>query len=248
MIFEDDSLLVVNKPAGLVVTPSETQNQLTLAELVAKDFHIDLERAGIVHRLDKDTSGLLLIAKTQEVLETLQSQFKTRTVKKEYLALCHGEVPQAGEIVGAIGRNPGDREKFVVIESGKEATTRYQLIQRFVMSAERIVEIYPDFSKIQLRKLNANRYPLFSLVRCFPLTGRTHQIRVHLKYIGHPLVGDEKYAGRKTSRLDGRWCKRQFLHAAKITFLHPKTNLEMTFEAPLPEDLQKSIELLEKVN
>lgn len=246
ILYEDDFLLVLNKPAGLVVDKSETQSEGTVEEWLEKRGQgivnsEQLARAGIVHRIDKDTSGLLLVAKTPQALENLQAQFKERIVKKEYLALVHGLVEKSGIVEGAIGRNPGNREKFIVLEEGKEAATEYQPIERLAFSVERLVEIFPEFNKIQMRKLDAKRYFNYTLVRAKPHTGRTHQIRVHLKYIGFPIVADEKYAGRKTYRLDKRWCPRQFLHAAKIGFSHPDSGKWLEFESPLPEDLERSL-------
>lgn len=240
-VYSDDFLAVLEKHPGAVVAPSQTQLGPTIAEVLVNDWKIPLDRGGIVHRLDKDTSGLLLIAKTQEVLEALQAQFKERTVKKEYLCLVHGFLETSGTIEGAIGRNPGDREKFVVSPDGKAATTKYSPIQKYELSIESKQRIFAEFNKIQNRKLERSNYGQFTLVRCFPLTGRTHQIRVHLKYIDHAIVGDIKYGGRKTARLDGRWCKRQFLHAAKIQFIHPVTKEEMLFESGLPADLAQAL-------
>jgi 23S rRNA pseudouridine1911/1915/1917 synthase len=250
VVFEDDSLIVLDKPAGLVVDKSETQTENTLENWL-EDYPTagkNLERAGIVHRLDKDTSGLILIAKTTEALEKLQQQFQERIVKKEYLALVHGEVLKSGRIEGAIGRNPANREKFIVIEEGKEATTEYSPVKQLIMPEEKITEIFPNFNKIQLRRLFTSHYPLFTLVACQPQTGRTHQIRVHLKHIGFPIVSDEKYVGKKTYRLDHRWCPRQFLHAAKISFNHPESGKRLEFDSPLPEDLEKALENLELLN
>lgn len=239
VIFEDDQILVFDKPPGLVVDNSETQQDSTLQSYLAQNYPSNLDRMGIVHRLDKDTSGVIIVAKTQQALENLQAQFKERKTKKEYLALVHGEVKGKGVIEGGIGRNPGNREKFVVLDDGKEAVTEYSPIKRLAISEKRLVEIFPDFSKIQYRKLNALRYSLFTLVACRPLTGRTHQIRVHLKHIGFPIVSDEKYVGRKICRLDRRWCVRIFLHAAKLGFYHPKTGEWMEIESPLPKDLKE---------
>jgi len=254
VIFEDDSMLVLDKPAGLVSTPSETQKEPTLADILKSDHGVSLERGGLVHRLDKDTSGLILAAKDQASFENLQAQFADREVKKEYLALVHGFAPESGEIKGAIARNPGDREKFIVMkdlemgfDAAREASTEYQREELRVMSEEVMQSVFEGFNKIQMRKLHSSGYGKFSLIRCFPKTGRTHQIRVHLKYLGFPIIGDEKYGGRKTTRLDHRWCQRQFLHAAKISFNHPKSGEEMTFESPLAEDLQKALKNLEQV-
>lgn len=244
IIFEDQYILVVDKPAGLVVTPSETQKEISLAQILQKEYGISLERGGVVHRLDKDTSGLLVVAKTTEAFDNLQGQFKERKVKKEYLSLVHGLVEGPGKIEGSIGRNPGDREKFTVIASGKEAVTEYQPIKRLEMTDDRLQEIFSDYNKIQMRKLNTLHYNLYTLLRCYPKTGRTHQIRVHLKHIGFPIVADEKYVGRKMYRLDHRWAGRQFLHAAKIGFFHPITGEWLEFESPMPEDLEKALNYL----
>jgi 23S rRNA pseudouridine1911/1915/1917 synthase len=244
VIFEDESLLVLDKPPGLVVDNSETQKTDTLEEWL-KERGITLERGGIVHRLDKDTSGLILVAKTEAVLENLQNQFSERVVKKEYLALVHGEIKEPGVIEGNIGRNPDHREKFTVLDTGgREAVTEYAPERNFLINEERLKEIFPDFNKIQMRKLSTINYQTLTLVRCFPKTGRTHQIRVHLKHIGFPIVSDEKYVGRKMYRLDHRWCPRQFLHAAKISFKHPVSDEPMEFESKLPQDLEIALKFL----
>jgi 23S rRNA pseudouridine1911/1915/1917 synthase len=248
ILFQDDQLMVINKPPGLVVDSSETQKTGTLQEILEKDFGIQVDRGGIVHRLDKDTSGLMIVAKTQTALETLQLQFKERMVKKEYLALCHGFLEEEKTVSGSIGRNPRNRERFIVLEEGKEAETKFVPEKRLQISDIRLPTIYDAKNKNQKRRMERGDYGKFTLVRCLPLTGRTHQIRVHLKYIGFPLVGDEKYAGRKTARLDKKWCPRQFLHAAKLQFYHPVTGERLEFESGLPDDLQQVMEILEVVN
>ena len=247
ILFSDDYLMVIDKPAGLVVTPADSVKVETLSDILIREYNIQIDRGGVVHRLDKDTSGILLIAKTQQSLEQLQFQFKERMVKKEYLALSHGLLEGEEIVSGSIERNPKNREKFIVTEDGKEAETKFTPIQKYKLSEDKMEQLFTSqFNKIQRRKLERTNYGIFTLIRCFPLTGRTHQIRVHLKYLGFPIVGDEKYAGRKTARLDGRWCERQFLHAAKIYFYHPHTGETMTFESPLPEDLAKVLTYLEK--
>jgi 23S rRNA pseudouridine1911/1915/1917 synthase len=251
IVFEDDSILVLEKPPGLVVDNSETQAVGTVEEWLGKrvqgtGYRVQLERNGIVHRLDKDTSGLLLIAKTPEALENLQNQFKNRTTKKEYLVLVHGNVSEPGRVEGSIGRNPGDREKFTVLENGgKEAVTEYEPVKNYELGIKNLESWFPDFNKIQMRKLERMSYGKFTLLRCYPKTGRTHQIRVHLKHIGFPIVSDEKYVGRKMYRLDKRFCPRQFLHAAKLGFNHPASGEWIEFENKLPEDLEKALVLLE---
>lgn len=269
IIFQDDYLLVLDKPSGLVVTSSETtpfdyaqgRQQKTLEDILKTDFKINIERGGIVHRLDKDTSGLLLVGKSEEMVEKLQVQFKERTVKKEYLTLVHGWIEKAGKIDAPILRNPGNREKFIALASqtssfkAREAMTEYEPLEKLEIRPfdyaqgknSKFENIFESFNKIQVKKLERQHYGEFTLLRCFPHTGRTHQIRVHLKYIGNSVVADEKYGGRKTYRLDKRWCPRQFLHAAKLEFSHPVTGRRLIFESPLPEDLEKALEVLEKV-
>ncbi|MBI2040230.1 RluA family pseudouridine synthase [Candidatus Microgenomates bacterium] len=257
VIFEDEDILVLDKPPNLVV-------DLTLVDWLRENYHslvyhskVARQRRGVVHRLDKDTSGLLLVAKTDQAFENLQAQFKERKIKKEYLALVHGLVEKAGRVEGAIGRNPVKHDKFSVIYDGRAAVTEYEPFERLQFTRQRrgspkaagdrpsalrlrleeLQEIFHDFNKIQFRKLSTIHYNLFTLLKCQPLTGRTHQIRVHLKYIGHPIVSDEKYVGRKMYRLDKRWCPRQFLHAAKIGFFHPVSGKWMEVGSELPEDL-----------
>ena len=236
IIYEDSEILVVDKPPNLVVD--------SLADILQQDFNISLFRGGMVHRLDKDTSGVLVVAKTQGALENLQSQFKMRKTKKEYLALVHGTVLEKGKVEGNIGRNPGNREKFTVLEDGKEAITEYEPISNFKFQISNFQSIFNDLNKIQMRKLERMKYKDFTLVKCFPKTGRTHQIRVHLKYINHPVVSDEKYAGRKIFRYDKRWCPRMFLHAKKLGFFHPGTGEWMEVESQLPEDLETALKML----
>lgn len=248
ILFEDKDLLVIDKPPGIVVTPADSDQNETISDILTKDYKITLDRGGVVHRLDKDTSGILLAAKNLDSFTTLQEQFKSRNVQKEYLALVHGFIEKEGEIDAPIGRNPKDREKFVVLQGSREAQTKYIPIQKYLMSQEKIAENFPDYSKIQLKKLSNMQYSQFTLLQCHPLTGRTHQIRVHLKYLGHPIVGDSKYGGRKITRLDHRLLKRQFLHANRIEFYHPKSGEKIVFESPLPDDLKDALANLKIVN
>jgi len=237
VIYEDSDLLVIDKPPGIVVDPADSVKEKTLADILQDQFKIKLLRGGIVHRLDKDTSGILLVGKTPAALEKLQAQFKERKVKKEYVALVHGVVEESGKVEASIGRNPGNREKFIVLEEGKEAVTEYVPQKNFQFSILNFQSIFNELNKIQMRKLERMKYNQFTLLQCKPKTGRTHQIRVHLKYIGHPVVADEKYVGRKIYRLDKRWCPRMFLHAKKIGFKHPVSGEWMEMESDLPEDL-----------
>ena len=234
VIFESDDFWVVDKPAGMVVNRAQTVKRKTLqdwAEKRLRDQGIDLtgesdfnRRGGIVHRLDKATSGLLVAAKNEIAFTRLQVQFKARTVEKKYLALVHGRVvPSKGEIRFPVGRNPFNREKFGVFPGGREALTGYEAADYFSRSGKE-----------------------FSLVEAFPKTGRTHQIRVHFKALGHPIVADAKYAGRKTNRRDREWCPRMFLHAAFLAFDHPQSGKRARFKSPLPDDLAQALESLEK--
>jgi len=247
VLFEDEQILVLDKAAGIVVTPADTIQDETISDILISDFKISLDRGGVVHRLDKDTSGVLIVARTQEALENLQAQFKERIVKKQYIALAHGRLEKEEVVGGSIARNPGDREKFIVVESSetsKEAETKFVPDKNLEMKQEKLEKIFEGFNKIQMRKINSSNYQFFTLINCFPLTGRTHQIRVHLKHIGFPIVSDEKYGGRKTVRLDRRWCPRQFLHAASLELNHPRTGERMVFRSPLPDDLTQALNVL----
>jgi len=231
VIYEDDELLVINKPAGIIVNRADSVKVETVQDWAEQWFTVHsvqfadkesefAKRAGIVHRIDKETSGLLVIAKTPESFLELQRQFKERIVKKTYVALVHGAlVPPDGKIDAPIGRLPWNREHFGVIPGGKEAQTNYHCVKTFTVSGETI-----------------------TLVEVYPHTGRTHQIRVHMKYINHPVLGDYLYAGRKTSRDDRLWAQRVMLHASRISFNHPKTQIPLALEAPMPDDMNKIIE------
>ncbi|OGE64628.1 hypothetical protein A3J13_01575 [Candidatus Daviesbacteria bacterium RIFCSPLOWO2_02_FULL_36_8] len=243
IIYQDKDILVVDKPSGLVVDRSETQTTGTLENILEDEFNINILRSGIVHRIDKETSGILLVAKNTESLENLQAQFKDRKTKKEYLALVHGLLESPGRVEGGIERNPVKREKFMVSEDGKEATTDYEPISSYQFSSDSFQSVFNNLNKIQTRKLEKQNYGQFTLLRCFPKTGRTHQIRVHLKYINHPIISDEKYVGRKMYRLDKRWCPRLFLHARKIGFYHPKSKEWMELSSPVSDDLKKVLNI-----
>ncbi len=248
VIFEDDDLLVIDKPAGVVVNESETTRDQTLQSWLINFFHLPAgergigDRAGIVHRLDRDTSGVLIVAKNQASFEALQKQFKERKVSKEYLALVHGQVEAKGEINAPIGRNPKNRYKFDVVAGAREASTSWVRDSFYKTNEDFFKNLHakyaPSFKK---------DYQTFSLIRVHPKTGRTHQIRVHMRYLGHALVSDDLYTGRKFFSLDRIWCPRVFLHASTITFTHPTTNKKVTFEAPLPSELKKSLDNLVKV-
>ena len=219
VIFQDDSILVINKPSGLVVNISDTSPQDTLQDLMKDIIKIDPEdvsefaqRDGIVHRIDKDTSGLLVVAKNKDAFNYLKSQFMHRTVKKEYLAVVLGRVTEPlFEIDAPIIRNPRNRMKMAVARKGRAAMTRFELMNNFMVDEQS-----------------------FSLLKCFPETGRTHQLRVHLAALQHPIAGDQIYMTRKQLFMVGDAFKRLMLHAWKIEFKHPKLQKELFFEAPLP--------------
>lgn len=229
VILERDTFMVLYKPAFWIVNEAETtKGQRTIQEwLRGKDFSISKNfdlRSGIVHRLDKETSGLLIVAKESEAFFDLQSQFKNRQVEKRYRSLLHGKVePDTGTIDVPIGRLPWNRKRFGVLQGGRSSYSKYNIDEYYKKGDE-----------------------VLTLVNFMPKTGRTHQIRVHAKHIGHPVVADEFYAGRKTARKDRGWCPRLFLHASKIKFHDPKDGKPVVCELNLPDDLRNVLQVLEK--
>lgn len=217
IVFEDPAIIVVNKPAGLVVHPGNGNHRGTLlnALLHHTSGAADLPRAGIVHRLDKDTSGLMVAAKTLKAHTDLVRQMQSRSVKREYLALVQGEIDGAGTVDAPLARDPIHRTRRAVHPMGKPAVTHYEVLERF---------------------------PSATLVRCRLETGRTHQIRVHMKHIGHPLVGDKTYSNVRRGR--GMAFPRQALHAVRLALDHPYTGELMEWETPLAADLQALLEVM----
>ena len=213
--YEDSDIIVVNKPSGMVVHPALGNYNNTLVNALlyhCKDLSgINGEiRAGIVHRIDKDTSGLIVACKNDLAHKNLSQQFIDHKVNKIYYCLCNGVIPHnVGVINAPIGRDPESRQQMAVVEHGKEAITHFKVL---------------------------DRYEKHCLVEVKLETGRTHQIRVHMKYIGYPLVGDPIYGPRKVVGNNG-----QFLHAKKLEFYHPRTNELMSFESPLPDYFEKQI-------
>jgi 23S rRNA pseudouridine1911/1915/1917 synthase len=209
IVHEDGEVLVIDKPAGLVVHPGSGNWEGTM--LNALLHHVpavrDLPRAGIVHRLDKETSGLLVVAKTEAAQAALVRQLQARTVKRTYLAVVRGKIAAAGTVDAPIGRHPVQRTKMAVVAGGKPAVTHYRVRERFAAH---------------------------TLLECDLETGRTHQIRVHLASIGHPLEGDPVYAGRAP-----RTFARQALHAWKLAFVHPASGAAVSFESPIPPDMRE---------
>ncbi len=214
ILYEDEDVIVVNKARGMVVHPAAGVSRGTLVNALLAHCK-DLSgingalRPGIVHRLDKDTSGVMIAAKNDAAHRSLAEQIQQKTAKRVYWAILTGNIAEEeGVIHGAIGRNPKDRQKMAVVrENGKDATTNFRVLERF---------------------------GAYTLVECRLMTGRTHQIRVHMAYIGHPVVGDPKYGAKKCPfSIEG-----QALHSKTLMFTHPRTEERMEFEAPLPEDMQ----------
>lgn len=237
IVYEDDSLLVVNKPAGMVVHPGHGNYSGTLINGLVHHFEKlplnSSERPGLVHRIDKDTTGLLVVAKTEQAMSHLSKQFFNKTSQREYVALVWGRVEEEeGKIEGNIGRNPNNRMQNMVYEGeeadlGKPAVTHYKVLERFTY---------------------------VTLVSCKLETGRTHQIRVHMKHIGHTLFNDERYGGNKVLKGTAfskykqfvencfKVLPRQALHAKTLGFEHPETGKWMSFETPVPEDMLNCME------
>jgi 23S rRNA pseudouridine1911/1915/1917 synthase len=222
IIYQDGDLIVLDKPAGLTVHPAPGHPSGTLVNALLAACP-DLRgiagtlRPGIVHRLDKDTSGLMVVAKNDRAQRSLQRQLKDREVRKTYLALVNGvPKPREGLIEAPIGRHPGNRKKMAIVAGGRESTTKYRVRQEIAGGR-------------------------FALLEVEPVTGRTHQIRVHMSSFGHPIVGDATY-GRLSDAIG-----RQFLHAHKLAFAMPLGGRTVEFESPLPADLQEALRRLQRV-
>ena len=219
ILYEDPDIIVVNKARGMTVHPADTVKSGTLVNALL--FHCKdlsgingVKRPGIVHRLDKDTSGVMVVAKNDSAHINLAEQIKNKTATRNYLAIVHGVLPDdAGIITGAIGRDKRDRKKMAVVPGGKPALTEFFVEERFKN---------------------------FTLVRCKLQTGRTHQIRVHMTEIGFPVLGDEKY----TSRKNIFEIRGQALHSHTLSLTHPTTGERMNFTAPIPEDMEKILQAL----
>ena len=220
IVYEDEDVIVVNKPQGMVVHPAAGHPSHTLVNALlyhTKDLADSPEgfRPGIVHRIDKDTSGLLMVAKNAAARESLEKQLATKSNKRQYLAIVHGNfAEEEGTIDAPIGRNPKDRKQMAVVEKGKSAVTHFKVLEQ---------------------------YQGYSLVECQLETGRTHQIRVHMAYIGHPLAGDPLYGPRKTLPGHG-----QFLHAKTLGFEQPRTGEWLEFSVQPPEIFQQTVADLRK--
>lgn len=230
IVYEDQAILILNKPAGLVVHPAAGHAEGTLVNAVLAHAPevAQLPRAGIVHRLDKDTSGVLVVAKTLPSHRHLVEQLQARSVKREYVALCFGAMTGGGTVDAPIGRHPRQRKKMAVVEAGgKHAVTHYRLIERFVHHSHIAVSLE---------------------------TGRTHQIRVHMAYRHHPLIGDPVYAGRprippgasETLVQALRSFSRQALHARSLGLVHPESGDHVQFDCPLPQDILDLLAVLKQ--
>jgi 23S rRNA pseudouridine1911/1915/1917 synthase len=223
VVYEDDYLLAVNKPSGVVVNRSHTHLDHTVQDWVEENYNLlskysnqgnleFIQRSGIAHRIDKDTSGVLVIAKNPDVLLDLMSQFKQRKIEKQYVAIVHGVLTEpVVEVNAPLGRNPKNFMKFAVVASGKHAFTRVEKVKDLVIGEKK-----------------------YTLVDIFPKTGRTHQIRVHMSALGNYIAGDKLYCASNLLKVDEEVFGRMMLHAKKISFLHPYTHNIIEIEAKSP--------------
>lgn len=231
IIFEDKWIAVIDKPAGVVVNKAESVTGETIQEWFSNKYSMlryqdtgeFFKKGGVVHRLDKDTSGLLVLAKTEEAYDKLKIQFLERTTQKKYTALVHGLLDEeSGEISTPIERNPIDKKKFTVgTDLSKMAITEWKVLNQY--------------------SVPVNQYSLMELM---PHTGRTHQLRVHMKYLHHPMVSDPIYGDKKTWKQDLEWCPRLFLHAQYLKITHPMSGETHEFTSQLPLDLVNALEKL----
>lgn len=250
ILFEDEEILVINKPSGLVVNKAKSVKQKTVQDWMEKKLATDesskgksesgqlssdfYKRGGVVHRLDKDTSGVMVLAKNEKSFVNLQQQFKERRVGKTYLVLVHGQIePAVSRIKLPIKRSRYDRRRFNIAIKGREAVTLYKRMKTYKRKKD--------------SQKDSEKFAYFSYLEACPKTGRTHQIRVHFKHLGHPLVADAFYLGEKTLAKDRLWCPRLFLHSFKIKFFHPKSQKELSFKAELPKELKSVLEKLLEV-
>jgi 23S rRNA pseudouridine1911/1915/1917 synthase len=219
LLFEDPHIMVIDKPAGLVVHPGSGNWSGTLLNALLHHAPqlAGIPRAGIVHRLDKETSGLLVVAKTLEAQTNLVRQLQARSVKRHYLALVHGRVAGDGSVDAPVGRHPQHRTKMAVTPNGREARTHYAVRERYAAA---------------------------TLLECRLETGRTHQIRVHMTSIAHPLIGDPVYGRRKSGDAELDAFPRQALHAWRLALIHPDSGSEMSWESPLPSDFDELLATL----
>jgi len=266
IIFEDEDLIVIDKPAGLIVNRATSHQQYSLQAMMTDYLHLPSNdglpppdqfappeavfafRQGLVHRLDKDTSGLLLWAKNPAALAALLTQFSSRQVHKTYTLLVHGLLRQpTGRINLPLERKRTNRQIMAVSASGRPALTLYEVNEYYrTFAADDFCRKFcgdPAFPRQGLTAAAlAQLYQGFTLLTAHPRTGRTHQLRAHFTHLGHPLVGDTAYLPRRKARLDPLWCPHQFLHASQISFTHPRTGTPLTFTSPLPADLHQALQ------
>ena len=248
ILFENDDLLIINKPAGLVVHPDWKNTEPSVVDWILehypningvgenmtlhhKDTEIQINRPGIVHRIDRDTSGILVIAKTQDSFEFLKQQFKDRSIHKTYTALVYEHIKSdEGDINEPIGRDSKDFRKKIAGKTARgmlrDAETHYRVIERYVDTSS--------------KKDKQGNHPKYTLVECMPVTGRTHQIRVHLKWLNHPIVADVLYKGKRKEMLG---MDRTALHATRIECIS-REGTKVQVEAPLPHDMQNALDSL----
>ncbi len=253
ILYEDEYLMAIEKPAGVVVNRAESvKDEETIQDWIDENREkqtnksVFNERSGIVHRLDRETSGVLLIAKNEAVFDRMVQMFKNREIHKKYVALVHGEVENNGILNFKIGRH-GKKGKFIVIDSlesrdgieGKESLTEFKLITKLAFREESL----NNFLKTNYERLKT-KYDLvkYSLVEIKLHTGRTHQIRVHFSHIHHAVAGDALYGYRKAVKFERLWCPRQFLHAMEVKFNHPVTDKLIVITSQLPLDLKGIME------
>ncbi|MDP1743404.1 MAG: RluA family pseudouridine synthase [Candidatus Amesbacteria bacterium] len=226
IIFEDEAICVIDKPYGVIVNNANTVKSETIQSWFTSKYNIIsgntefAQKGGVVHRLDKDTSGVMVLAKTEEAYEKLKLQFLERKTKKTYWALVHGKMSESSGIISApIDRHPKDSRKFAVSTNlSRTAITEWKVIR--------------EFSIFNLQ---------FSLLELSPHTGRTHQLRVHMQHLHHPIVSDPIYGWQKSLADDLKFCPRLFLHAKSLTFIHPISNQEVMYTSELPENLQSML-------
>ena len=284
VLFEDNDLVVINKPAGMVVNRAASAPGVTVQDWMEDKYHFQqladsgelqhdkswwsllpesfdpsygepeqvfMSRTGMVHRLDKDTSGVLILGKNPGSMLQLMSQFQERTVQKSYQCLVHGKFVQDQDVVNLpIARSEHNRQRFTVVAGGRVASTEFKVLERYDFNQDKLladVEASAGEKKVREWQQKLRVYEGFSLVECLPKTGRTHQIRVHMSYLQHPLVGDRLYVGKKRIKVDELWCPRQFLHAHTLELKHPRTNEILKFTANLPEDLTDALDYLNTI-
>lgn len=258
VLYEDGDVLVINKPAGMVVHPGAGVRGGTVANAILSyapetaDAGDDPHRPGIVHRLDKETSGILLIARTDAALQSLQAQFQARTIQKTYLALCVGNVtPPVGLIDKPIGRDPGHRQRMAIVATGRSAQTEYTATQRWSVpnSSAVALSVREALGRASSPTVSGKPNPMamtYTLLRARPRTGRTHQLRVHFASLGFPIVGDETYGATRRDPLSKMLAPRQLLHASELSFALPSNGLEFRAYAPLPADFLAVLGALER--